>query len=75
MLRVERVGERFSVEVSPPHSDRQWSSTEPLDAADVLAVLGRRGCHSTDICDALDATGVDWRPLHDAEVMRRRGNA
>jgi hypothetical protein len=34
--------------------------------------LAKRGCHSADITDALDATETDWRPLHDAQVLRRR---
>jgi hypothetical protein len=38
----------------------------------VLAELSKLGRHSTDITDALDATGTDWRPVNDAEVLHRR---
>ena len=44
----------------------------PLTPSQVLAEMSARGAHSTDITDALDATGVDWRLIHDAEVIRSR---
>ena len=62
----------FAVTVSPPHATCDWSSTGPLTPTDVLATLSRLGCHSTEITDALDATGADWRPTHNVEVARRR---
>ena len=63
------------VEVGPPQARETWSSPAPLIPTKVLAELSKRGCHSTDITDALDATGKDWRPVHDAEVLRRRSAA
>ena len=75
MIKVRRDDGGYSVQVSPPHSTAVWSSPVPLSPTEVLAELGKRGCHSTDITDALDATGTDWRVLHDAEVLRRRSIA
>jgi hypothetical protein len=72
VLVVEPVDGGFRVAVSPPEATEEWSSAEPLTPTEVLASLGRLGCHSTAITDALDATGFDWRPVHDAEVRRRR---
>jgi hypothetical protein len=72
VLLVAAVEGGFSVSVSPPDAADEWSSVRPLTPTEVLASLGRLGCHSTAISDALDATGVDWRPVHDAEVRRRR---
>lgn len=72
MLRVEKVGDRFTVEASPPHSREGWRSAEPLSATDVLEKLSDLGCHSTDITDALYAADPYWTVAHDAEVLRRR---
>jgi hypothetical protein len=73
-IDIHPVGNRFDVSVSAPNGE-VWRSTSPLTATEVLGKLSSLGCHSTDITDALDATGVDWRPAHDAEVRRRRATA
>jgi len=70
-IDIQARGDRFDVSVSPPEGDA-WTSASPLTATEVLSELSSIGCHSTDITDALDATGVDWRPLHDAAALRRR---
>ena len=72
MLTVGKVGDRFAVEVSPPHSREPWHTAEPLTATDVLEKLSRLGRHSTDITDALDAADPSWTVAHDAEVRRQR---
>ena len=69
-IQVTRSGAGFDVEVTAP--DGNWKSRHPLTATDVLEQLSTLGCHSTAITDALDESGADWRPIHDAEVMRRR---
>jgi hypothetical protein len=71
VLSVAKVGDRFTVEVSPPHSRESWRTTEPLSATDVLEKLSSLGCHSTDITDALEAD-PSWTAAHDAEVLRMR---
>lgn len=72
MLNVAKVGDRFAVEVSPPHSREPWRTTKPLSATDVLEKLSNLGCHSTDITDALYEADPSWTAAHDAEVRRRR---
>ena len=69
-ISVTRRSDKFEVELTPP--DGNWQSTDLMSATKVLARLSEMGCHSTAITDALDASGADWRPGHDAEVLRRR---
>ena len=69
-IDIHVVGNRFSVQVTPP--DGEWRSDDLRSPTDVLRKLSALGCHSTDITDALDASGADWRPVHDAEVRRAR---
>jgi hypothetical protein len=73
-IEVRAVGDRFRVSVTPPEGG-PWASTELLTPTEVLEQLSRLGCHSTDATDALDASGADWRPVHDAEVLRRRSGS
>jgi hypothetical protein len=61
----------YRVSVSPPHAE-VWRSTLLLTPTQVLEELSTRGCHTTDITDALCAANPDWTVAHDAEVRRRR---
>ena len=61
----------YRVSVSPPHGEA-WQSTRLLTPTEVLEELSARGCHSTDITDALYAANPGWTVAHDAEVRRRR---
>jgi hypothetical protein len=74
VLTVEAVEGGFKVMATPPHVAEEWSSSTVLSGTDVLRELSLRGVHSTDISDALDASGVPWRDAHDAEVRRLRSN-
>jgi hypothetical protein len=69
-IRVTQAGEKFDVEVTPPHGE--WRSTAALTAHDVMTQLSSLGCHQTDAMDALTESGADWVPEYDAEVRRRR---
>jgi hypothetical protein len=72
-IEVRAIGnDLFEVWVTPPEA-AAWRSSTPLTPTQVLKELSARGCHSTAITDALDESGADWRPVHDAEVLRRRG--
>ncbi len=64
-----KVG-RYRVHLSPPEG-ASWVSPL-LTATQVLDQLSARGCHSTDITDALFAADPAWPHAHDAEVRRRR---
>jgi hypothetical protein len=61
----------YRVFVDPPHAD-EWRSPGLLTATEVLEELSKRGCHSTDITDALYAANPTWTQEHDKEVRRRR---
>jgi hypothetical protein len=73
-LQVRHNEGRYYLTVSPPHADESQTAViqTPTEA---LKVMSSWGCHQTDAIDALDATGVNWRPQHDAEVMARRQRA
>lgn len=70
-ISVFRYGERYTVAVSPPDGPL-WRSSEPMTATEILEKLGKMGCHSTAITDALYAADPNWGTRHDAEVLRRR---
>jgi hypothetical protein len=75
-IEVRALGDDlFAVSVSPPHAAVAWQSSTALTPTEVLRELSARGCHSTDATDALDASGANWRPVHDAEVLRRRAQS
>lgn len=61
----------YRVSVSPPHA-AAWQSPRPLTPTEVLEELSKRGCHSTDITDALYSANPAWTVEHDGEVRRRR---
>lgn len=61
---------RYRVNLSPPQG-APWVSLL-LTATEVLEQLSARGCHSTDVTDALFAANPAWPETHDAEVRRRR---
>lgn len=58
MIKIDRVGDRYDVSVSPP-SGPDWRSTEPLTTTELLEQLSALGCRPTDITDAFDATLTD----------------
>jgi len=70
-IRVRVDPEGWHLFVGPPDASETHTDVAQSPTA-ALAMLSAWGCHSTDATDALDASGVDWRPLHDAEVLRRR---
>ena len=71
-ILVTRAADGYRVEGDPA----------PRSPSDLMELLTRRGWHSTDITDALDAadaaylssgaTGPSWSMLHDAELRQRR---
>ena len=70
-IHLTADGENFWVEVTQPHAEA-WRSDAPLSATDVLKVLSDKGCHSTDITDALYAADPGWAARHHAELLERR---
>lgn len=58
---IEKVGERYVAEVTPPHGrGSAWSSPEPMSRDDLIAALKACGCHQTDIGDAFYEADPDW---------------
>jgi hypothetical protein len=60
-IRIDRVGDGYVAEVTPPHGGGiAWASPAPLAAEELARELTDRGCHLTDVADALHDAG--WRP-------------
>jgi hypothetical protein len=70
-ITIAKVGDRYTGEVTPPHGGGvPWRSPEPLDAEVLVRELLSRGCHQTDIGDALYAADPNW--TEDPEQFRGR---
>jgi hypothetical protein len=54
---IEHVGDHFVVGVTPPNGES--CSLQAVTPTEVLEKVSALGCHTTEITDALDASGVD----------------
>lgn len=53
-IRIYRVGELYTADVTPPHGDGStWSTDHPLPLDELIPCPRTLGCHPTDIGDAL----------------------
>jgi hypothetical protein len=52
IVRKEANG-LYEAKATPPHVENNWSTTEPIPARRLIEELRARGCHQTDIGDAL----------------------
>lgn len=60
-IKITRVGSAYIAHVTPPHGRAvEWSTPNPLDAESLIAELRGRGCHQTDIADALYEADPRW---------------
>lgn len=60
-IKITRAGLRYSAHVTPPHGGGvEWVTPEPLDAESLISDLRGRGCHQTDIADALYDADPEW---------------
>jgi len=50
----------YEAEVTPPHSTPAWKTSKPLRLREMIDELERRGCHQSDIGDALYEIDPDW---------------
>lgn len=58
---ITRVEDLYEAEVTPPHGGgRYWRSPQPMGIDDLIAALLERGCHQTDIGDALFEADPEW---------------
>jgi hypothetical protein len=60
-ITIEKVDGGYVARVTPPHGDGvPWESEHPQSAEALASELLSRGCHQTDIGDALYAADPDW---------------
>jgi hypothetical protein len=60
-ITIRRVGDRYLAEVTPPHAGgTAWTTPAPLEAQELIRDLLGRGCHQTDIGDALYEADDAW---------------
>ncbi len=61
-IRIERQGNLYAAEVTPPHGNgSHWSSPQPMAVDDLIEALTRAGCHQTDIGDAFYEADPEWQ--------------
>jgi len=73
-LQIRHDDGGYHLKVNPPEADESHEATveTPTEA---MEILSQWGCHSTDITDALYDADPSWTTAHNAEVLRRRGQA
>ena len=58
---IKQSGSGYEAVASPPHTTGPaWHSSQPMSARELIAALLERGCHQTDVGDALFAANPDW---------------
>ena len=61
MLQVKKVAEdSYEAVATPPQVAEAWSTEVPISARKLINQLTSRGCHTTDIADALNEQDPDW---------------
>jgi hypothetical protein len=64
-IHIERAASGYRVTATPPHVAVSWRSDVPMSARQLIDALQTRGCHQTDIGDALCTANPRW--LEDLE--------
>lgn len=60
-IQIRRAGGRYEAAVRPPHGGEQpWDTPHPPTLDELIAELLGRGCHQTDIGDALFEADPEW---------------
>jgi hypothetical protein len=60
-VTIRRIGDGYLAEVTPPHGGgTAWTTPAPIGAEELVRELTSRGCHRTDIGDALYAADDAW---------------
>jgi len=70
-IEITYDGGGYHVSVTPPHAPA-WHSPRGLTPTEAMTELSKRGCHPTDVTDALTTANPEWFVEHDREVRRRR---
>ena len=58
-IKLESKG-LYSAEASPPDTDREWATSNPLTVGELINELYAIGAHQTDIGDAFYTADPDW---------------
>ena len=60
-ITVTRVADMYLADVTPPHGcGITWSTPEPMGVNELIQELLNRGCHQTDVGDALYDADAAW---------------
>lgn len=60
-IKIERANGRYSAVVTPPHGGGiPWATPESLAVEELICALVHRGCHQTDVGDALYEADPEW---------------
>jgi len=60
-IAIRKSGALYVADVTPPHGGGvAWSTKEPLNREALITALRDRGCHQTDIGDALYDADPEW---------------
>jgi len=59
-IRIKSTELGYEAVATPPHVGTPWQTSAPLSVRALIAVLLERGCHQTDIGDALYAANPNW---------------
>jgi hypothetical protein len=70
-IEIRFVDGQYLLTAGPPNSPEDHSDTVETSFMAVIR-LTAWGCHITDISDALDATGRDWRQEYDTARVKLR---
>jgi len=58
---IKKSGLAYEAVATPPHTTGPaWRSSQPMPARELIAALLERGCHQTDVGDALYAANPNW---------------
>ena len=53
-IEIWKTGEVYSAKLTPPHGKGvPWETGKPVNREELIKILLSRGCHQTDIGDAL----------------------
>lgn len=60
-ITITRVADKYRADVTPPHAGgTAWRTAEPMEVNELIQELVNRGCHQTDIGDALYEADDAW---------------
>ena len=65
-IHIRRIDDKYEAEITPPHGGgRPWRPPGPMTQDELIGALLDRGCHQTDIGDAMFEADPEWQ-AHDS---------